>query len=69
MFDLLKRCEEARKEAFRAFVDQRVDEALQRFRVARTEDVESLSYRREHVESKVNDQISIRSDQVSSWTS
>ena len=40
--------------AFRTFVDQRVDEALQRIGVARTEDVESLTHRLELLEKKVN---------------
>ncbi len=36
------------------FVDQRIDEALQRIGVARTEDVESLTQRLELLEQKVN---------------
>jgi hypothetical protein len=41
-------------DAFRTFVDQRVDEALRRISAARTEDVESLTHRLELLEKKVN---------------
>lgn len=41
-------------DVFQTFVDQRVDEALQRIGVAHTEDVESLTRRLELLEKKLN---------------
>jgi hypothetical protein len=49
-----RKATESANDAFRAFVDQRVDEALQRIGAARTEDVESLTHRLELLEKKVN---------------
>jgi polyhydroxyalkanoate synthesis regulator phasin len=45
---------ESVNDAFRRFVDQRVDEALQRIGLARTDDIESLSRRLELLEKKIN---------------
>ncbi|WP_146530874.1 phasin family protein [Novipirellula artificiosorum] len=49
-----RKAAESADDAFRTFVDQRVDEALQRIGVARTEDVESLTQRLERLEKKLN---------------
>ena len=49
-----RKAAESADDAFRTFVDQRVNEALQRIGVARTEDVESLTNRLERLEQKVN---------------
>ncbi len=50
----VRKAAESTSDAFRSFVDQRVDEALQRIGVARTEDVESLTQRLERLEKKLN---------------
>ena len=49
-----RKAAESADDAFRTFVDQRVNEALQRIGVARTEDVESLTQRLERLEKKLN---------------
>ena len=49
-----RKAADSANDAFRVFVDQRVDEALRRAGLARTENVESLTHRLELLEKKVS---------------